>query len=95
MKLESKILQDGVDALLARKGYAHLKARYRGKLLTLESTDKDGNTYPHVRFRRKSVHRWYLEMPVKTKWEMTFFEGTIEELITMLSQQFEWILTIT
>jgi hypothetical protein len=71
---------------------SHLKARVRGSLLILESTDGFGNTYPHVRLRKKSVHKWTLEMPVRRGWESTFIEGTTEELMELLVEKFLWVL---
>jgi len=65
----------------------------RGDLLILESLDDDGNAYLHARLRRKSINKWFLEMPVKRGWESTFIEGTIQELIKLLIDKFPWTLS--
>jgi len=79
--------------LMEREGLSHLKVRPRGDLLTLESVDEFENIYPHARFRKKSPHKWSLEMPVKNGWETTFIEGTLVDLMETLVKQFPWILT--
>lgn len=80
--------------LSQREEFSHLKVRARGDLVTIESSDEQGNIYPHARLRRKSIHKWYLEMPVKRGWEHTFIEGTIKELVEMLIEKFSWALTL-
>jgi len=78
--------------LSARPSLSHIKVKTRGNVLTLESTDEDGTTYPHARFKKKSVHKWDLEMPVRNGWEPTFIEGTTEELLQCLVEKFPWTL---
>ena len=90
---EQKVFQEEAEYFLSKiKGMSHLKVRSRGNTLTIESVDEEGITYPHARLKRKSVHKWYLEMPVKRGWEATFMEGTIEELIVLLVEKFPWCL---
>lgn len=82
-----------VELFLKRKPeLSHLTVRARGSILTLESIDNYGNVCPHARLRKKSVHKWYLEIPVKKGWDSTFIEGTAEELMDMLIEKFPWTL---
>lgn len=81
-----------VECFLAeRPELSHIKVRVRGNVLTLESIE-EGITYPHARFKRISVHKYMLEMPVKTRWECTFIEGTVDELLEILVEKFPWCL---
>ena len=73
-------------------GLSHLKVSTKGALLTLTSEDKEGNIYPHARLRRRTVHKWSLEMPTKKSWEPTFMEGTNLELMNWLVEKFPWAL---
>jgi hypothetical protein len=79
--------------LQRRPELSHLKVRARGSILTLESTDTFGNTCPHARLRKKSVHKYELEMPVRRGWEATFIEGSDEELMNLLVEKFPWALS--
>jgi len=76
-----------------RKELSHLKVGARGELLTITSEDEQGNIYPHARLRRRSVHKWNLEMPIRRGWESTFMEGTYLELMELLLEKFPWTLT--
>ena len=71
----------------------HLRARPRGRVVTVESGPK-GDVVPHVRFRRDTVHLWLLEMPAKGgKWDRTPYRDNIENLMRLVETQFAWILT--
>lgn len=84
-----------VESFLSRyPELSHLKVIVRGSLLTIVSEDEEGNTYPHARLRKKSIHKSYLEMPVKQGWESTFIEGFDEELMTHLLEKFPWALAL-
>lgn len=88
-----KAEESAVETFLDRyPELSHLKVIVRGSLLTIISKDDEGNTYPHVRLRKKSIHKSYLEMPVKNGWEPTFIEGTDSELIALLVEKFPWAL---
>jgi hypothetical protein len=92
---EAEISKERLKTLLSEwPELSHIKVRSRGNLLTLESTDEEGITYPHARFKKKSGHKWYLEMPVKRGWEFTFMEGTLPELLGILIEKFPWSLAI-
>lgn len=80
--------------LKGRQDLSHLTVRVRGSVLTLESIDSYGNICPHARLRKKSIHKWYLEMPTRRGWDSTFIEGTAEELMEFLVEKFPWALAI-
>ena len=80
--------------LKRRQDLSHLTVRVRGSVLTLESIDSYGNICPHARLRKKSIHKWYLEMPTRRGWDSTFIEGTTEELMEFLVEKFPWALAI-
>lgn len=71
----------------------HLRARRRGKLVTIESGPTD-DVVRHMRFRRDTVHLWLLEMPVRGgKWNRTPYRDTIENLMHLVEKQFPWALS--
>jgi hypothetical protein len=78
--------------LQKRPEFSHLTVRSRGDTLTLESRDTFGNICPHARLKKKSMHKWHLEMPVRRGWESTFIEGTDQELMEILVEKFPWTL---
>ena len=94
MTLKAAMSKGTVEHFLSQQeGLSHLRVRTLGSLLTIESIDEQQNVYPCARLRKKSVHLWYLEMPVRRGWESTFIEGTITELMKILVEKFPWVLT--
>lgn len=74
-------------------GLGHLRARKRGRVVTVES-GASGDAVPHVRFRRDTVHLWLLEMPDRGgRWGGTPFRDQLPALMTLVEQQFPWLLT--
>jgi len=70
----------------------HLRVRARGAVLTLESGPTD-DPWPHVRFRRDTVHLWLVEMPARGgRWNKTPFRGELDELVDMVAETFPWTL---
>ena len=70
----------------------HLRARRRGRVVTIESGPA-GDVVPHARFRRDTVHLWRLEMPARhAKWERTPYRDLLENLMELLETQFPWML---
>lgn len=71
---------------------AHLRARRRAALITIESGPED-DPVPHARLRRVSSNCWRLEMPTFSgRWEPTPFEGGLEDVLSMLVADFGWTL---
>lgn len=88
--------EEAVDWLLEHfantKGLGHLRARKRGRVVTVESGPAK-NSVPHVRFRRDTVHLWILEMPGRGgRWEPTPYRDLLETLVGLVEQQFPWAL---
>ncbi len=80
------------DEFSGTEGLGHLRARRRGRVVTVESGPK-GDVTPHARFRRDTVQLWWLEMPVRGgKWDRTPFRGSMEDLFDVLKTQFPWSL---
>ena len=93
MDIRAEMDKDAAESFLkGRKELSHIYVRVRGDLITLESFDEMENKHPHARMRRLSQQKWHLEMPSKRKWGPTFIEGTIEELMQILQEQFFWVL---
>jgi hypothetical protein len=71
----------------------HLRARRRGRVVTIESGPKD-DAVAHARFHRDTVHLWFLEMPARNgRWERTPYRDQLEPLMQILQTQFPWTLT--
>jgi hypothetical protein len=82
-----------LDHFAEHKELGHLRARRRGKVVTVESGPQ-GDAVPHVRFRRDTVHLWLLEMPRRGgTWDRTPFRAQLEELMAIVETQFPWTLT--
>ena len=77
--------------LLRDKGLTHLRVRRSGTLLVLESGPKT-DAERHARFRRQSAQVWQLEMPYRSKWEVTPFRGRVDELLEILISTLPWTL---
>lgn len=74
------------------EGLGHLRARKRGRVVTVES-GPPGDAVPHVRFRRDTVHLWLLEMPLRGgKWDRTPYRDQLGNLMAMVQEQFPWTL---
>ena len=82
-----------IDRLLQEKGLTYLKVLGRGDNLVIYS-EEDGEKDNRARLTRLDQKTYMLGMANhRGKWEMTPFTGTIPELITMLVEQFSFILT--
>lgn len=74
------------------EGLDHIRVRSRGSVLTLES-GPDDDPVSHARLRRDTVHLWTLEMAGRGgRWEKTPFRGPMDDLVTILVEQFGWCL---
>lgn len=91
-RAESRHTRDVETFLRSQHGLTHLHARHRADLITIESGPKS-DRIPHARLRRVGVHRWQLEMATHTgRWQPTPLRTNLEELLTMLVQDFGWTL---
>ena len=80
------------DIFAKTEGLSHLRARKRGRVVTVESGPKDA-VVPHVRFRRDTVHLWLLEIPGRGgKWDATPFRDDLEALLDLVRMKFPWTL---
>ncbi|MCP5065619.1 MAG: hypothetical protein GY946_03560 [bacterium] len=76
----------------AERELDYLRARKRGRVVTIESGPK-GDVVPRARFRRDTVHLWLLEMPGRGgRWERTPYRDQLENLVELLETQFAWML---
>jgi hypothetical protein len=81
------------DHFAAHDHLKHLRARRRGRVVTLESGPAD-DPVAHARFRRDTVHLWVLEMPARGgRWDPTPFRDTLEHLMALVEASFPWTLT--
>lgn len=70
----------------------HLRVRRRSDSLILES-GPEPDPIRHVRFRRDTVHLWYLDVAdYKGRWERTPFRGLLNDLLAVVIHQFGWLL---
>lgn len=77
---------------LAARGFAHLRVRRRGAVLTIESGPKK-DPISHARLRRDTVHLWVLEMPTTTeRWEPTPYRQPIDAQLELLVTELAWTL---
>ena len=82
-----------VETLLHRHGARHLRARKRGPAVMVES-GPSADPIKHFRLRRDTVHLWRLDMATHTgRWEATPFRAQLDELVTMVLNDFPWTLT--
>lgn len=76
----------------ATDGLTHLRARKRGRVVTIESGPA-GDAVSHARFRRDTVHLWLLEMPGRGhRWEPTPYRDNVASLMALLEETFPWAL---
>jgi len=82
-----------VEKALMEKELYHLLVTKRGVNIVVYS--EDGRSKENrVRFTYIKPHIFMLNFASRSgKWEQTPFEGTLEELIEMVLEQFPWTLT--
>ena len=82
-----------LDHFAANPALAHLRARHRGRVVTIESGPANDPVH-YARFRRDTVHLFFLEMPARGgRWDRTPFRNRPEELMALLESTFPWTLT--
>ncbi len=83
---------DVLEHLAQYDGLAHVRARKRADVITLESGPKDA-VVPHTRLRRVGVHKWQIEMPLRGGgWDRTPLRGQLFEQLDVVINQFPWML---
>jgi hypothetical protein len=84
---------DEVREHLHERGLDHLRVRRRADLLVIES-GPTRDAYQHARLRRVTKHLWRLEMAKATGgWEPTPFRDMLKELLSLLTDNFCWVLS--
>ena len=83
-----------VETALGENGLKHLKVAKRGVNIVVYSEDETGGKENRCRFSYIKDGLYKLNMSNHTgKWERTPFEGTLEELLKMVIEQFPWTLS--
>jgi hypothetical protein len=83
---------EDAEQYLREQGFEHLRARHRGKIVTIES-GPEGDAVKHARFRKDTVHLWILEVADhRDRWERTGLRDTIDNLRAALVEEFPWVL---
>jgi len=81
------------DHFAKHEALRHLRARRRGRVVTIESGPA-ADPVAHARFRRDTVHLWLLEMPARGgRWDRTPYRDQIELLMATLAELFPWTLS--
>ena len=79
-----------LDHFDANPQLGHLRARRRGRVVTLESGPAN-DVVRHVRFLRDTQRLWLLEFPTRGgRWDRTPYRDTIENLMALLETEFPW-----
>lgn len=78
--------------LLNERGVEHVRARKYGATVIVES-GPDDDPVKHVRLRRDTVHLWLLDVADhRGRWERTPFRENLDDLVSMVVEQFPWAL---
>lgn len=81
-----------IGDLLEQKGLHYLKVCIRGANIVIYS-ENNGIKENRIRFTYTKAGIYILGMADHNgKWEQTPFEGTAEELLDMVLNQFQWVL---
>ena len=74
-------------------GLTHLRARNRADVITIESGPAT-DAVPHARCKRVGVHLWVLEIADhRGRWEGTDVRTDLDRALTVLAEDFGWVLT--
>ncbi len=83
---------ESVEDYLRKHGFEHLRTRFHGKVVTIESGPQE-DPVRHARFRKDTVHLWILEIADhRGRWERTGLRDTIDNLRMALINNFSWVL---
>lgn len=82
-----------VESLLHERGFQHLRARKHGAAVVVESGPAE-DAVKHFRVRRDTVHYWVLDIANhQGRWQRTPFRGLLDEMISLVPENFPWVLT--
>lgn len=74
------------------QGLEHLRVTARGEVLSIVS-GSDSDPVRHARLCRQAVDLWRLDVAGRGgRWEPTPLEDTASNLVTLLVEQFGWVL---
>lgn len=91
-KIANEYASAEIDRLLKEKGFSHLHVQGRGDHLVIYSLKEEEKTN-RARFTRLSSNNYQLGIADhQGRWETTPFTGSIPELVTMLTEQFSFVL---
>jgi hypothetical protein len=83
---------DTVGKELKTKGYDYLKTAVRGSHIVIY-TEENGEKINRSRLTKIKGDTFMLGMADhRGKWETTPFEGNVKELVSMLTEQFPWVI---
>lgn len=83
---------DTVDKELRLKGYNYLKTAARGSHIVIY-TEENGEKINRSRLTKLKGDTFMLGMADnRGRWEPTPYEGSVKELVSMLTEQFPWVL---
>lgn len=92
-RIQNESAREEIRAFLAQHELAHLDVRFRGSQLVIYQTD-EGEQIPRIRFSRIGNRVYQLDVARHTgHWEMTPYNGSLADLIAVVTQQFSWLLT--
>jgi|ETNmetMinimDraft_26_1059896.scaffolds.fasta_scaffold233432_2 hypothetical protein len=82
-----------IRGFLKRLDANHMKVKREGSDIILQSGALKSPIY-HVRFRRHSASVWGMDIAKHTGgWAETPYFGSCEDMMYILAQSFEWVLT--
>ena len=83
-----------VQGFLDKPKWKHLQCNKRGNSIAVFSMDEYGR-WNRCRFTLIGRGQYALDFSNRNgKWDPTFFEGTVQELMEMIAEKFPWILTV-
>lgn len=83
---------DAVEKELKAKGFDYLKTSARGSHIIIY-TEENGEKVNRSRLTKLKGDTFVLGMADhRGRWEPTPYEGNVKELVSMLTEQFPWVL---
>lgn len=84
--------QTDIETELNKKGFTHLRVRIHGKNLVIYS-EEEGEKINRARLTQINSQTYQIGMAdYRGKWEHTPFSGTLLDMLTMLTEQFSFVL---